>query len=118
MLKQVKIALGGRAAEEIIFGKENITTGAYSDLQHVTNILLNMAQEYGMLEETGLINYGLIEGLNLNENVETIKKKVNEIYSEVVNLLSLNKDKLDILAEYLIKNETIFENEINSILNL
>lgn len=118
LLKQVKIALGGRAAEEIIFGKENITTGAYSDLQHVTNILLNMAQEYGMLEETGLINYGLIEGLNLNENVETIKKKVNEIYSEVVNLLSLNKDKLDILAEYLIKNETIFENEINSILNL
>lgn len=103
LLKQVKIALGGRAAEEIIFGKENITTGAYSDLQHVTNILLNMAQEYGMLEETGLINYGLIEGLNLNENVETIKKKVNEIYSEVVNLLSLNKDKLDILAEYLIK---------------
>lgn len=118
LLKQVKIALGGRAAEEIIFGKENITTGAYSDLQHVTNILLNMAQEYGMLEETGLINYGLIEGLNLNENVETIKKKVNEIYSEVVNLLSLNKDKLDILAEYLIKNETIFENEINSILSL
>ncbi|MDO6354229.1 ATP-dependent metallopeptidase FtsH/Yme1/Tma family protein [Caloramator sp. CAR-1] len=118
LLKQVKIALGGRAAEEIIFGKENITTGAYSDLQHVTNILLNMAQEYGMLEETGLINYGLIEGLNLNENVETIKKKVNEIYSEVVNLLSLNKDKLDILAEYLIKNETIFENEIISLLSL
>ncbi|MCX7904901.1 MAG: hypothetical protein N2486_10390 [Caloramator sp.] len=118
LLKQVKIALGGRAAEEIIFGKDNITTGAYSDLQHVTSILLSMAQEYGMLDETGLLNYNLIEGLSLNENIEIIKNKIDQIYSEVLNILNSNKDKLHILADYLIKHETIFENEINSILNL
>ena len=50
LLARMDVAMGGRVAEEIIFGSENITTGASSDLEHATRIATNMVTKFGMTE--------------------------------------------------------------------
>ncbi|KRQ88104.1 ATP-dependent zinc metalloprotease FtsH [Caloramator mitchellensis] len=119
LLNNIKIALGGRAAEEIIFGKDNITTGAYSDLQHATNTLISMAKEFGMIEEIGLLSYTLMESHNLIESTTIIKhcrEIINNAYSEVVNILQNNFNLLEKIALVLIEKETIFEEELEKII--
>ncbi|SEF90692.1 cell division protease FtsH [Caloramator fervidus] len=120
LLNQVKIAMAGRVAEELIFGKENITTGAYSDIKQVTSILLNMIKEYGMIENTGFLNYSIVEENNLINNekiINVLKDITDELYNEVYNLIQNNINRLNLLAEYLIENETIYEDELNKLIN-
>lgn len=75
IINNIKIALaGGRAAEEIIFGKDNITTGASSDLQKATEMVLALLGSYGMDEEVGLINYDIILNSNLNIDISLMER--------------------------------------------
>ena len=67
ILSNIMIALGGRAAEEIIFGKEEITTGASSDLEKATNMTLSMIGVFGMDEIVGLLNYNVLSSRNLDD---------------------------------------------------
>ena len=68
LMKRIMVLLAGRAAEEIVFGTELITTGAHSDLKHATNIAVNMVSEYGMGETLGLLNLGELRNINVNQN--------------------------------------------------
>ena len=117
--ENIMIALGGRAAEEIIFGNDNITTGASSDLQKATEMALSMIGSYGMDEEIGLINYEVILNNNLNTDISLMKrtkKALEELYIETKEILKLNKRYLDSIAIKLLEKESLVEEELNQIL--
>lgn len=119
LLNNIKVALGGRAAEELIFGKDNITTGASGDIENATNTLLAMIKYYGMFESTGLLNYNILDKEGISNNaaiVEVCNKTITELYNEVSNILKENKSKLDALANMLLEEETIYDEQIEKII--
>lgn len=120
IINNIKVALGGRAAEEIIFGKDNITTGAASDLQKATEMTLSLLGTYGMDEEVGLINYDIILNSNLNTDIslmERAKEMLNNFYQDTINVLVENRKYLEGIANMLLEKETLNEEEINQILS-
>lgn len=113
---KIMVLLGGRAAEELIFGKNKISSGAHGDIGQVTNMALAMITEYGMGESIGLLklsNLGNISASYGQPVVEEAKNLVNKLYAETLSLLSANKYLLDALAEELLVKETINEDEMN-----
>jgi cell division protease FtsH len=119
LFDDIKIALGGRAAEEVTYGKENITTGAYGDIQQVTKIILAMVKGYGMFEVTGLLNYEILDNQGMTNSTEIINfcnNILSKIYEEVIQLLLENLDKLEVIGNTLLKKETIYDDELNEIL--
>ena len=123
LLCQIAITLGGRAAEEIIYGKENISTGASSDLSKVSDIARKMVTSWGMSEKLGNLTYGksqehIFMGRDFGnqrdyseqiafEIDEEVKSIVNAQYTLVLKLLSENKDVLDALSHELLEKETM-----------
>lgn len=118
LLNSIKTALGGRASEEILFGKDNITTGAYGDIQKATETLVSMVKHYGMFSDTGLLNYGVLEDEGISNSTEILKlcsSEIKRLYDEVVTLLKDNSDKLDKIAEMLLEKETIYDDDLDKI---
>lgn len=125
MKDQLVMALGGRAAEEIVFGE--ITTGAASDLEQVTRIARSMVTRFGMSDKLGPMMFGQKEemiflGREISEQrdyseavAEEIDSEVRSLithaYDEAKHLLSENRTKLDILAQRLLEVETIDSDE-------
>lgn len=112
---KIKVLLGGRAAEEIIFGKENISTGAENDISQTTDIALKMISEYGMGDTLGLIklsSVGSLYGSYGNPVIEECKKLLDKLYEETLELLRENKNKLDSLALELLEKETLYDTEL------
>lgn len=118
--KRIMVLLGGRAAEEIIFGKDKITTGAYSDLKHSTNIISNMVSSYGMGESLGLLTLseiGELSSSNKQDIINECKNTVDCLYTDVKELLYDNKEILEDLSNTLIEKETLYSNDIEKIVN-
>ncbi len=125
ILDEMCAALGGRAAEEIIFGK--ISTGALSDLEKVTKQARAMVTIYGLNSKIGNITYydsqgGDEFGFNKPYSEKTaqiideeISKIVEEQYHRAKELLTNNKEKLVILAELLLEKEVIFKENLEEI---
>jgi cell division protease FtsH len=114
--RKIMVLLGGRAAEEIIFGIEKITTGAFNDLKKTTNIVNNMVCEYGMGKSLGLLRLSEIQGTP-NDYYTTVvleecKSLIDELYKEVKNTLSDNLDLLIKIAEELLLKETLYTDDI------
>ncbi|QQY78794.1 cell division protease FtsH [Keratinibaculum paraultunense] len=119
IITNIKIALGGRAAEELIFGKENITTGAASDLQKATEMTISMIGSYGMDDEMGLVNYDVVLNSNLNMDVslmERTKEILDNLYEETKRVLEENIYYLEKIANELLEKESLEEEEIEKIL--
>ncbi len=117
----IMTALGGRAAEEIVFGKDKITTGASNDLQKATDMALAMISRFGMDDETGLVSYDVLTSYNITSNIEIVqrvKSLLKELYDDTKRIIKDNKQLLDKLTERLLKKETINELELNEIVNL
>jgi len=126
-LAKITVGLGGRAAEDLIFG--DITTGASNDLEYVTNLARMMVTRYGMSEKLGPLTFGDREELvflgreeqrNYGEKVaRTIDEEVREIvtqsYERAKRILQAHKDKLNALAKRLIEVETIEKAEFEAI---
>ncbi len=119
IISNIMVALGGRAAEEIIYGKEKITTGSSSDIEKATDMTLSMIGIYGMDEEVGLINYNVLANKNLDGGIllKRGKEILDSLYSDTLELLNDNVQYLKILAENLIQKEVLHEEEINNILS-
>jgi cell division protease FtsH len=119
---KIKVALGGRSAEEIVFG--DLTTGAESDIQQLTQIARQMVGRWGMSEAIGTIAVlpadgqgPLLPGVS-DASAETqelideeVRKIVNTAHEEVLALLRANRDKLDGLASALLEHETLDQDD-------
>lgn len=119
IIKRIMVLLGGRAAEEIIFGSNNITTGAYNDLKQSTSMITNMIAKYGMGTSLGLLNIDELYGLNYspsNSVIDECKTTVEELYENTKKLLLENKDLLENFTNTLLENETMYESDIEKLL--
>src|SRR6056300_196614 len=109
LLSQIKVALGGHAAEEIMNGKDNVTTGATSDFSQVYAIAREMVVNYGMSEAIGKIN--VQDGSLSQQTAYLVDLEVHRIsdecYVDVMELLSKHKEELEELKDILIRDEII-----------
>ncbi len=125
MKDEMCAALGGRAAEKVIF--DIISTGALSDLEKVTKQARAMVTIYGLNDEIGNLTYYDSSGQNeynfskpYSEETarkidQEISKIIEEQYKRAVELLSKNKDKLTLLADRLLEKEVIFKDDLEKI---
>jgi cell division protease FtsH len=115
---RIMVLLGGRAAEEIIFGKEAITTGAYSDLQHSTRLITKMITEYGMGETLGLLNLEQLSTLNnIDSNIimNECKDAINYLYTETKDLLINKSELLEKITYKLLEKETLSAEDLEEL---
>jgi cell division protease FtsH len=122
LFDEMCMTLGGRAAEEVIFGK--ISTGALSDLEKITKLAYSMVTVYGMNEKIGNVSYYDSKGQSeysftkpyseLTAQVidEEVKKMIDLAYSATKDLLSEHRDKLEILAKALLEREIIYQHDL------
>lgn len=123
ILDQMCSALGGRAAEELIFGK--ISTGALSDLEKVTKQAYAMVSIYGLNKRVGNISFYDSQGRDMftkpysDETARVIDEEVSKLiesqYQRALEVLTENKDKLTELASKLLTNEVIFKEDLELI---
>ena len=118
--------LSGRAAEEIIFGKSEVTTGAHNDIEQASIIVKKMVIEFGMSDKLGLVKYHDTisaydenRGNNVGASQKTIfqidkevKEIIDDCYQKALKNIIDNRNLLDLLAKALIKFETITSKEI------
>ncbi len=125
------IAMGGRVAEEIIFGKEKITTGASNDIKVATSLARNMITKWGFSEKIGPVmvgedredsmRYGGGSNKEVSEKLaESVDKEVDKLlrdsYKLAKNIITKHKKKLEVLAKALMEYETITGDEIKDLI--
>ncbi|QXM07461.1 ATP-dependent zinc metalloprotease FtsH [Crassaminicella indica] len=120
MMDHIKIALAGRVAEEMIFGEENITTGASNDIEKATKIIVSMIKQFGMNKKMGMLNYEMLQGnKGAGLDAEIIKEArlfMEELYHDTKKIMHENIEQLEMLARELLKKETLNEEEIDNII--
>jgi cell division protease FtsH len=130
---QMAVALGGRVAEEIIFGDEEVTTGASNDLQQVARVARQMIMRFGMSDRLGQVALGRQQGNMFlgrdiaaerdfsEETAATIDDEVHNLvdraYRRTKEVLVNNKHILDRLAQMLIEKETVDAEELQELLD-
>ncbi|QUY42115.1 ATP-dependent zinc metalloprotease FtsH3 [Acaryochloris sp. 'Moss Beach'] len=130
---QMAVALGGRIAEEIIFGEEEVTTGASNDLQQVARVARQMITRFGMSDRLGPVALGRQQGNPFmgrdimserdfsEETASTIddevRNLVDQAYRRAKDVLTSNRLVLDKIAERLVEKETVDSDELQEILN-
>ncbi len=128
---KIAMAMGGKVAEELIFGPENVTSGASSDIQQVTRIARAMVTQFGMSPELGNINYSNEQetylgtqgnGMSASPEMqavidEEVRKLVDEGYEAAKRILTEKADDLERLAQGLLEYETLTGNEITKVIN-
>ncbi len=130
---QISSLFGGRIAEELIFGEESVTTGAQNDIQRATNIARNMVTKWGLSEKLGPLLYSeeeeevfLGRSVTQHKNVsdetahtidEEIRCFIDRNYQRAERILKGNREILEIMAQALIKYETINADQIDEIMS-
>ncbi|MCL5970357.1 MAG: cell division protein FtsH, partial [Patescibacteria group bacterium] len=124
LLEQISVMLGGRAAEDLVF--KEMTTGASDDIAKATQVARTMVSEYGM-SDLGPINFdtsekrAYYEHSNISEDMagkidDQVRKITDQAYKNAQNVLLKLREKLDLLAEELLKKETIESEEFLKLL--
>ncbi len=129
---QMAVALGGRLAEEIIFGEEEVTTGASNDLQQVARVARQMVTRFGMSDRLGPVALGRQNGnVFLGRDIasdrdfsdetaaaidEEVRNLVEQAYRRAKEVLVNNRTILDQLAQMLVEKETVDAEELQNIL--
>ncbi|MDP3898047.1 MAG: ATP-dependent zinc metalloprotease FtsH [Mesorhizobium sp.] len=132
MISRLIIMMGGRVAEEIKFGKENITSGASSDIQQATKLARSMVTQWGFSDKLGRVAYGenqeevfLGHSVARTQNVSEataqiidaeVRRLIDEAYAEATAILTKNKKAWIAIAEGLLEYETLSGDEINQIM--
>mgnify|MGYP001161194437 FL=1 len=129
----LRVACGGRIAEDMIFGEDKITTGASSDIKMVSDMARRMVTEWGMSEKLGFLAYGadqqevfLGHSVTQTKNLadataksidEETRRIIDDAYRDASKILSDNKNELETLARGLLEYETLSGDEIQSLIN-
>ncbi|ABE64235.1 membrane protease FtsH catalytic subunit [Nitrobacter hamburgensis X14] len=133
MTSRLAIMMGGRVAEEMIFGREKVTSGASSDIEQATRLARMMVTRWGLSEELGTVSYGenqdeVFLGMSVsrtqNASEATVQKIDKEIrrfveegYNEATRILTEKRADLEALAKGLLEFETLSGDEITDLLN-
>ena len=133
MYANLSIAMGGRVAEELIFGYDKVSSGASGDIQQATGLARSMVTQWGMSDKLGPLQYeeqqgetflGYSQTQRHNMSNETaqlidseIKHLVENAYARATDLLTTQRDKLTLLAEALLEYETLTGDEIKALIN-
>ncbi len=128
----IAMALGGRVAEELIFGHDKVTSGASSDLQYATSMARSMVEKWGMSDKVGVVYHGNDNnepflGYNLQqrggaseETANLIDQEVKELletgYNQATDILKKRANDLEIIAQGLLEYETLSGKEIDDLL--
>ena len=129
---QMAVALGGRVAEEIVYGEDEVTTGASNDLQQVARVARQMVTRFGMSDRLGPVALGRSQGgMFLGRDIaaerdfsedtaaaidEEVSELVAEAYRRATGVLTANRPVLDELAEMLVEKETVDAEELQELL--
>jgi len=130
LLDRILVMLGGRAAEEVFYGKEGITTGAENDLQRATDLAYRMVSMWGMSDKIGPVSVSRIANPFLGGGMQSIEispelareidlevqKILTELYEKAKRILQENKEAILKVAEKLVEKETLSCEEVVSIL--
>jgi ATP-dependent Zn protease len=122
MKAMMDVAMGGRVAEELIFGKEETTSGAMSDIVMATRIARNMVTKFGFSEEIGLVNYGGQTGeehaseQTRNKIDSEVKKMTDSSYKRAKDLLTKYQRQHHLLAKTLLEYETLTGDEVRELI--
>ena len=129
LLARIKVLLGGRIAEEIVFG--DVTTGAQNDLQKATELLRRMVTQFGMSEKLGPMTFGQTNEhvflgrdfghvRDYSEEIATqidaeMRRMISQLYDDVKKLLTEKRKHMDALSQVLLEKETIDKDEFTEI---
>ena len=129
---QMAVALGGRVAEEIVYGEDEVTTGASNDLQQVARVARQMVTRFGMSDKLGPVALGRSQGgMFLGRDIaaerdfsedtaaaidQEVSELVAEAYRRATQVLSANRPVLDELAELLVEKETVDAEQLQELL--
>jgi cell division protease FtsH len=133
MIADLAVSMGGRVAEELVFGHEKVSSGASSDIQYATRLARAMVVEWGLSEKVGPLHYGTDQqevflGYSMGQQRVAISEKaadlidseikrlVNDAHDAATKLLTDNRDQLDMLAAALLEFETLSGDEIKALL--
>jgi cell division protease FtsH len=133
MTSRLAIMMGGRVAEELVFGKEKVTSGASSDIEQATRLARMMVTRWGLSEALGTVSYGenqdeVFLGMSVSrtqnaseatvQKIDTeIRRFVEEGYNEATRILTEKRQDLETLAKGLLEFETLSGDEIQDLLN-
>jgi cell division protease FtsH len=132
MTSRLAIMMGGRVAEELVFGKEKVTSGASSDIEQATRLARMMVTRWGLSEELGTVSYGenqdeVFLGMSVSrtqnaseatvQKIDTeIRRFVEEGYNHATRILTEKRADLEALAKGLLEFETLSGDEIQDLL--
>jgi cell division protease FtsH len=132
MYANMSVAMGGRVAEELIFGYDKVSSGASSDISYATSLARDMVTRWGMSDELGPLQYADAEeevflGYSVNrqrnmsnETAQLIDKEIRRIvdegYARAKNVLEENREQLETLAKALLEYETLSGDEIKTLM--
>ncbi|ESP03016.1 hypothetical protein LOTGIDRAFT_212528 [Lottia gigantea] len=118
LMAQIDVSMGGQVAEELIYGKQNISTGASSDIQLATAVATNMVTKFGFNDKLGPRNINM---KSASPNMKDIVDKEIEVvlkatYQRAKKIIESHSNELEVLAQSLMKYETLDKKEIEDIL--
>ena len=131
MHANLAVAMGGRVAEEIIFGYDKVSSGASSDIQYATDLARNMVTKWGMSDKLGPLQYEASQegylgmgqtqrtmaGAETNKLIDAeIKKLVEDAHKRATEVLKTQEDKLHLLAQAMLEYETLTGEEIDQLM--
>lgn len=115
ILSEIMVLLGGRAAEELIFGKDDITTGASNDIEKASTLLYNYMSRYGMDDEMGMFSQAALEDTMDKELLSKCRLQMKELYDEAKELLESHLNLLEKITEELLEKESLNGDDIDRI---
>jgi len=119
MMAQIDVCMGGKVAEELIYGADNVTTGASSDIQGATRIAYMMVTQAGMSEALGNVDLSTDYARLSSETKQRIENEVRRLVEEgrerAVKLLTSNREGLDRLAHALVEYETLSKEDMEKV---
>jgi cell division protease FtsH len=130
LLAEVSVAMGGRVAEDLVFGE--ITTGASNDFEQATNMVRRMVTNFGMSDKLGPVTLGrqggpvflgrdMIDSRNYSEEIayqidQEVRRIIDECYKTARETIDTHRDKLQRLAKALIERETLYAEELDDVM--